>query len=89
MGGQCGGLFRCDGRGGCGFGSLLALGLQGLAFDVAHLNFKGALEVRGSLAKLGHQFAETASQFGKFMRPENDQDDDKQNDHMGHAEHND
>jgi hypothetical protein len=89
MRGQCGGLFPCDGRGGCRFCSFLALSLEGLAFDVAHFLFKSALEVRGSLAELGHQFAQTASQFGQLMRPEDDQNNDKQNYHVGHAEHGD
>src|SRR6267154_702523 len=44
----------CGGGGSSGFCSLLALGLHRLALHFAHFFFKGALEVRGGLAKLGH-----------------------------------
>jgi len=85
--GQGSRLVRCDGRGGDGFCGFLTLGLQGLALDVAHFLFKGALEVGGGFAELGHQFAKATGQFRQLMRPKNDQDDDKQNGHVGHTEH--
>jgi hypothetical protein len=80
-------LFGTNGGGSHGFSGFLALSLKGLALDVPHFLFKGAFEVGGSLAEFGHEFAEAAGEFGELVRPEDDQDDDKQNDHVGHAEH--
>src|SRR6266851_3822484 len=84
---------RREGRAGLGggsgdrFGGLLAFGLEGLALHVAHFLFKRALKVRGGLAKLGHELAQTAGELRQLLWPENNQNHDKHHNHVRNAQH--
>jgi hypothetical protein len=72
-------------RSGCGFSRLLAFRVEGLPLHLTHFLFEGALEVGGGLAKLSHELAEASGEFGQLLRPKNDQNHDKNYDHVGDA----
>src|SRR5260370_4880990 len=69
-------------RSGDSLGSLLAFGLEGLALHLSHFFFKGALEISGGPAELCHHLAQPASKLPQLLWPENDQDHDKQHNHV-------
>src|SRR5216683_3126837 len=85
---QRGGLARLDGggSGGC-FSGFFALGHECLAFQVVHLFLECALKVRRGLAELGHELAQAAGKLGQLLRSENDQDHEKNHDHVRNAQH--
>src|SRR6267154_4763934 len=74
-------------RSGDRFGGLFTLGQEGLALHVAHFLFKRALKVRGGLAKLSHELAQTAGELWQLLWPENNQNHDKHHNHVRNAQH--
>src|ERR1700730_17808512 len=69
------------------FGGLFALGQEGLALHVAHFLFERALKIRGGLAELSHELAQTAGELRQLLWPENDQNHDKHHNHVRNAQH--
>src|SRR5439155_4693238 len=74
-------------RSGGSLGSLLAFGLERLALHIAHLLFEGALKISRGLAELGHELAEPSGKLRQLLWSENDQDHDKDHNHMRNAQH--
>ncbi len=85
--GECGGLFSRARRGDRRLSGLFPLSLQGLALHVPHLLFKRALEVRRGLSEFRHKFAEGAREFRQLLGTKYHQNDNEEDDHVGHAEH--
>src|SRR5262249_43343467 len=58
-----------------------------LPLDGAHLFFKCHLEVSGGLTEFSHHLAQTAGKLWQFVRAENHQHHDKDDNQMGNTEH--
>jgi hypothetical protein len=82
-----GGLGWSSGCGCSGIGGFLTLRNGCLALNFAHFLFKGVFEVAAGFAKFRHEFAKSTGKFGQLVRAENDQNNDKDHDHMWNAEH--
>src|SRR5215472_3256721 len=78
---------RSHGAGGYSFGSLFALSQHSLTLEVAHLLFKRRFEVRGCFAEFGHELSQPTRKLRQLLWPENNQDHDKNHDHVGNAQH--
>src|ERR1700676_1639181 len=87
LAGRFGGCWFGGSGAGGDFGLLFALGEHGLALEVAHFRLEGGFEGARGFAELSHELAQPPREFGKLLRPENNQDHDEDDDHVRDAEH--